>query len=100
MNNNDKHNGNYEKVTSIGQWLLTIVLLAIPIVNIVFFIIWAFGGGDNKNRTNYIRASIIPLLVAIILSIILGTTGTLVSWLGNISAINSTSIINTLSQII
>lgn len=89
-NINDK---NYEKVTSVGQWFLTIVLLLIPIVNVVFFIIWVFGGGNNKNRTNYMRAMILPAVVMLVLYLLLGFTETGLNLLR--SFVNSRQLIQT-----
>ncbi len=43
---------------TIGQWLLTIIVLAIPCVGIIMYFVWAFGTG-NLNRKNYCRACLI-----------------------------------------
>ncbi|MBE6031755.1 MAG: zinc ribbon domain-containing protein [Clostridiales bacterium] len=43
-------------VMTIGQYLLTFLLLSIPIANIVMMIIWSVTGSTNKNLQNMARA--------------------------------------------
>ncbi len=61
---------------TIGQWLLTIIVLAIPCVGLIMYFVWAFGTG-NLNRKNYCRACLIIAAVAVVLwilmSILFGT---------------------------
>ena len=41
---------------SVGEWMLTILILAIPLVNIIMYLVWAFSGTGNINRRHYCRA--------------------------------------------
>ena len=34
-------------VMSVGEWMLTLLILALPLVNIIMLFVWAFGGGTN-----------------------------------------------------
>ncbi|MGR8979760.1 MAG: hypothetical protein ACU84H_06675 [Gammaproteobacteria bacterium] len=52
---------------STGDWFLTLLILALPVVNILMIIVWAMGVG-NINRVNYCRA--ILLFVAILTGIV------------------------------
>jgi hypothetical protein len=45
------------------------IVLIIPIVGIVLYFVWAFGG-TNLNRRNYCRASLLMMAIALVLSII------------------------------
>ena len=47
---------NNEGVMSIGKYLLTFLLLSIPVANIVFMIIWSVTKDTNKNLQNFTRA--------------------------------------------
>lgn len=47
---------------TIGQWLLTIIVLAIPCVGLIMYFVWAFGTG-NLNRKNYCRACLIIVAI-------------------------------------
>ena len=53
-----------ESPVSVGQWMLTTLLLCIPLVGIIYFIILAIGGPNTKKSlTNYARASLVWLLI-------------------------------------
>lgn len=55
-----------------GKWILTFIIMAIPLINIIAGICWLFGAG-NKSRSAYVRAHlIIYLIIAIIIGIMLG----------------------------
>ena len=56
---------------SVGNWLLTMLLMCIPIVNIVMLFVWAFGGGAEKSKSNWAKAQLIWMLIMIILSIVI-----------------------------
>ena len=61
-----------QEVMSVGSWLITLLILAIPRVNIVMYFIWAFGNG-NENRKNFCRAGLIFMLIAVVLSVLLSS---------------------------
>lgn len=46
--------GNEE--TTYGKWLLILLIQSVPVVNIVFLAIWAFGGMPEWGIKNYARA--------------------------------------------
>jgi len=63
--------GNLEKTgngMTVGDWLITMLILIIPIVNIVMLFIWGFGNPDP--RRNYARASLIWMAIGIVLMLI------------------------------
>ena len=70
---------------SVRQWVFTIILLAIPIVNIIFLIKWGFKG-DNP-RKNYARGALIVYSCTIGLAILLGAVTTIL----NLSTVNEYS---------
>ncbi len=57
-------------VMGMGEWLITLIVLAIPCVNIIMYFVWAFGNG-NENRKNFCRAGLIMMAVGIVLTILL-----------------------------
>lgn len=60
-----------EKTTkdmTVGDWLITMLIQIIPIVNLVMLFIWGFGSPDP--RRNYARASLIWFAIGIVLMII------------------------------
>lgn len=56
------------KELSLGQWLLTLLLIAIPIVNLIVLCIWAFGG-DNP-RKKFSQAYLIWIGISIVIGVI------------------------------
>ena len=57
-------------VMSMKDWLITLLLMIIPCVNIVLLFVWAFGNG-NQNKQNWARAYLIVMAIGIVLSIAL-----------------------------
>ena len=59
-----------EEPMSVGDWLVTMLIMCIPCVNIVMIFVWAFGSG-NRSRANYFKATLIWAAIGIALSVIL-----------------------------
>lgn len=68
---------NLEPVMTIGQWLITALVMSIPCVNIVMLFVWGFGNG-NQNRANYCKAALILWIISMalmfVLSAVLGSS--------------------------
>jgi hypothetical protein len=60
------------KPVSVGDWILTFILLAIPIVNLVMLFIWAFGGSAHPSKKTYAQATLIITGVVIVLGALIG----------------------------
>jgi hypothetical protein len=73
---------------TVGQWVLTLFLTAIPIVGIVMLFIWAFGSNSSVSKSNWAKAALIWMLIGIVLSFLF--MGILVSILGSIAGTHST----------
>lgn len=63
-------NDNMEEPMSYGEWMLTLLLVAIPCVNIIMLFVWAFGK-ESKTKSNYAKASLTWTAIGIVLYIIL-----------------------------
>jgi len=61
--------GPMEKPMSLGDWVITLIIQAIPCVGLVMMFVWAFGQG-NMSRKNYCRAVLIFYAVGIVLGLI------------------------------
>lgn len=46
-------------VVSVSDWMITLLIMAIPIVNIIMMFIWAFSPETNPSKANYFKASLI-----------------------------------------
>lgn len=61
----------YKKsVLTIGDWIIAMIILSIPIVNIIMLIVWAVGKEYNQTFQNYIRSMIIYSLVLLVIGFI------------------------------
>ena len=61
---------NNAPVIRFGDWVLTILLLAIPIVNLVLLFVWGFGSGTNPSKANFAKATLLWMAIGIVLSIL------------------------------
>lgn len=62
--------GSKKGTISVGEWIITFIILAIPLVNIIMLFVWAFSGGVNPSKQNYAKASLIIFAILILLYII------------------------------
>lgn len=60
---------------SLGDWILTLIILAIPIVGLVMLFVWGFSSGTHPSKQNYCRAVLIFALIAFVLAILFGLMG-------------------------
>ena len=58
------------KPISLGEWMVTILLCAIPIVNIVMLFIWGFSSDTQPSKANWAKASLIWLGIFIVFYIL------------------------------
>lgn len=59
------------EVSSVGDWMLTIFIMIIPLINIIMLFVWAFGGGPKVSKANWAKASLLWILIVFVLSIII-----------------------------
>ncbi len=71
-----------DKVYGLGGWVLTYIVLFIPVVNIIMLFVWAFGKNTNRNKKNWAIATLIAIVIAIILFVIMYAS--VVAAIGNI----------------
>lgn len=66
---NPGFNTNYRPM-SIGDWLITFLIQAIPLVGFIMLFVWAFGDGTHPSKKTWAQASLIFALIMIVLAII------------------------------
>lgn len=54
------------RVMELKDWLITLIVLAIPCINIIMLFVWGFGAG-NLNRRNFCRAQLLLCAVLLVL---------------------------------
>lgn len=65
---------NNAPVVSFKEWMISMLLLALPVVNIVMLFVWAFGGGASISKANFAKASLVWMAIGIVLGIIFYST--------------------------
>lgn len=73
-----------ERPLSTGEWFVTLLVLALPIVGLIMHFVWAFGDG-NLGRRNFCRAALLWLVVGIALGLL--ALITIVVFFGGIAAL-------------
>lgn len=56
---------------TVGNYLVMLLLMCIPLVNLVLLCIWAFSMDTNVNKKNFARAYLILILIGLVLSVLL-----------------------------
>jgi uncharacterized membrane protein YdbT with pleckstrin-like domain len=54
-------------VMAVKDWVITMILMIIPIVNIVLLIVWATSQTENPNRKNWALAQLIFMVIGIVI---------------------------------
>lgn len=60
------NNGSYqtpqmdlEEPVKVGEWLIAMLIMLIPCVNIIMMFVWAFSSSEKKSKSNYFKAVLI-----------------------------------------
>lgn len=52
---------------SVKDWMITLFITFIPLVNIIMLFVWAFGGDVKPSRSNWAKAALLWALVVTVL---------------------------------
>jgi hypothetical protein len=66
--------GRDKNFVSIWFWLFSMIVMAIPVVNIIMALYWAFAG-ENEARKNYFRATIVIFCAGIAVLVFFASLG-------------------------
>ena len=58
-------------VVSVKEWLITNLIMMIPLVNIVMMLVWAFSSNTNPNKANYFKAALILFAIVMVIYLVL-----------------------------
>ena len=69
---------------SVGEWVITIIIIAIPIVGFTMLFVWGFGSNTQPSKANWAKATLIMIGISIVLSFLflgslLGIMGSLMN---------------------
>lgn len=68
---NEFENSN-QKPMSVKDWLITLLIMAIPLVGFIMLFVYAFSDSENINKKNWAKAQLIMLAIIIGLVILYG----------------------------
>lgn len=61
----------YSEPMTLKDWVITFLLLMIPLANIILPFVWAFGENVNKSKKTFFQAYLIFALISIVMITIL-----------------------------
>jgi MFS family permease len=67
----DMESNQERKALSVGGWIGTLIVMAIPVVNIIMMFVWGFGSGDI-GRKRFCIASLILAAIGIVITVAIG----------------------------
>lgn len=59
-----------QSVVTIGDWIITMILMCIPIVNFIMLLVWAFSRSTPASKANWAKASLIFMIIGFVLLLI------------------------------
>lgn len=73
------YSADMEEPVSIGEWIITMLIMMVPCVNLIMMFVFAFSGSSKKSKSNYFKASLIMagiiFVVYLVLVIVLAAIG-------------------------
>ena len=64
-----------DNTVSVGNWMLTLFLTFIPIVNIIMLLVWAFSSSTPPSKANWAKAALLWVLIGILLGVVMSIIG-------------------------
>ena len=71
MNGQNQIGHQQAPIVSVKEWLITNLIMMIPLVNIVMMLVWAFGSNTNPNKANYFKATLILFAIVMVIYLVL-----------------------------
>lgn len=59
-----------EEPVTLGEWMVSFLLMLIPCVNLILMFVWAFSSSEKKSKSNFFKAALIWYGICIVLSVI------------------------------
>ena len=69
-----------ESADSVGSWILTMLLVGIPVFGFIYLLILAFGSGHSASKRNWAKATLIWMVIGVVLGILLSAVLGALGW--------------------
>ena len=70
MENQEQMTNRNQSVVTIGDWIITMILMCIPLVNFIMLLVWAFSNSTPVSKANWAKASLIFMVIGFVLLIL------------------------------
>lgn len=60
---------------SVGEWMLTLFLTFIPLVNLIMLLVWAFSSSTSPSKANWAKAALLWMLIFFAIGILMSLIG-------------------------
>lgn len=67
MENQEGYAKGNKSVVSMGEWLITMLIMIIPLVNLIMLFVWAFGSNTPESKANWAKAQLVWMVIGVIL---------------------------------
>lgn len=54
-----------KSVMSVQDWVITLIIAAIPLIGFIMLFVWGFGSGTNENKANFAKGALIVYAIMI-----------------------------------
>ena len=71
MNGQNQIGHQQAPVVSVKEWLITNLIMMIPLVNLIMMLVWAFSSNTNPNKANYFKAALILFAIVMVIYLVL-----------------------------
>lgn len=65
-------NSENSQIVKTSEWLITYLVVSIPIVGFIMLFVWAFGSSTNPNKSNWAKATLIWIAIFTVIYFIFG----------------------------
>jgi len=62
----------HDEPTSVGEWIITLIITGLPLIGLIMLFVWAFGSTTSTSKANWAKAALIIYAVLIVLGILFG----------------------------
>lgn len=69
-----------DSTVTLGEWIITLIVFAIPLVGFIMMLVWAFGSDTKPSKANFCKASLIMMLIGVAIGIIVSIAMGTVVW--------------------
>ncbi|MGW8123271.1 hypothetical protein ACV07N_11480 [Roseivirga echinicomitans] len=63
-----------EKPIAVGEWMLNIFVMSIPVIGFIMLIVWAVSEEIPMSKSNWAKAMLVWYAIGIILTIVFGAS--------------------------